>query len=85
MIKKLRSLRDLTWRLRALYLNLGGSEVPNTPSASSGQPSKVKNNIPANFNYRREPQMSIYDALHMDGQETAYEIRDGTGYKRPSF
>ncbi|KAI9910093.1 hypothetical protein PsorP6_010685 [Peronosclerospora sorghi] len=57
----------------------------NTPSASNGQPSKVKDNIPANFIYRREPQMSIYDALHMDGQETAYEIRDGTRYKRPSF
>eukprot|EP00644_Phytophthora_capsici_P016636 jgi/Phyca11/122387/e_gw1.47.79.1 len=32
----------------------------------------------------REPQISIYDALHMDGQESASDFRDGAGYKRPS-
>ncbi|KAF4147207.1 hypothetical protein GN958_ATG03617 [Phytophthora infestans] len=34
--------------------------------------------------YRREPQISIYDALHVDGQESVSDIRDGASYKRPS-
>ncbi|KAI9913628.1 hypothetical protein PsorP6_005189 [Peronosclerospora sorghi] len=35
---------------------LSSIAAQNTPSSSNGQPSKVKDNIPANFNYRREPQ-----------------------------
>ncbi|KAL7998173.1 putative RNA recognition motif domain, Zinc finger, RanBP2-type, TAF15/EWS/TLS family [Plasmopara halstedii] len=35
--------------------------------------------------YTREPQLSIYDALHMDGQERCNDIRDETTHKRPSL
>ncbi|ETM48418.1 hypothetical protein L914_07045 [Phytophthora nicotianae] len=48
--------------------------------ASNGQYSQVKDK----GGYRREPQISIYDALHMDEQESASDIREGAGYKRPS-
>ncbi|RLN72398.1 hypothetical protein BBJ28_00011081 [Nothophytophthora sp. Chile5] len=34
--------------------------------------------------FRREPQISIYDALSIDGQENAGDIREETGYKRPN-
>ncbi|GMF35543.1 unnamed protein product [Phytophthora fragariaefolia] len=51
---------------------------------TNGQASQMNDKIASRGGYRREPQISIYDALHMDGQESASDIREGTGYKRPS-
>lgn len=34
--------------------------------------------------YSQEPQLSIYDALHMDGHESSNNIREGVCYKRSS-
>ncbi|KUG00047.1 Acetylornithine deacetylase [Phytophthora nicotianae] len=47
--------------------------------ASNGQYSQVKDK----GGYRREPQISIYDALHMDEQESASDIREGPATNVP--
>ncbi|KAL3665177.1 hypothetical protein V7S43_009806 [Phytophthora oleae] len=70
----------------------GGSSSLNAISSAkqdyqaplNGRQSLVNGKNAPQGGYRREPQISIYDALHVDGQESASDIRDGTGYKRPS-
>ncbi|EGZ07175.1 hypothetical protein PHYSODRAFT_307004 [Phytophthora sojae] len=66
----------------------GGSEssstTQNSSAATNGQNSQMNDKTASRGGYRLEPQISIYDALHMDGQESASDIREGTGYKRPS-
>ncbi|RLN91190.1 hypothetical protein BBJ28_00003294 [Nothophytophthora sp. Chile5] len=42
------------------------------------------NGVASRGGFRREPQISIYDALSIDGQENAGDIREETGYKRPN-
>ncbi|KAG6970153.1 hypothetical protein JG688_00005011 [Phytophthora aleatoria] len=62
-------------------LNSSSSATQDCSAALNGQHSQV-NDIQGG--YRREPQISIYDALHVEGQESASDIREGAGYKRPS-
>ncbi|GMF09948.1 unnamed protein product [Phytophthora lilii] len=63
----------------------GGINFSSTaPVVSNGQHSQVNDKNASQGGYRQEPQISIYDALHMDGQESASDISKGTGYKRPS-
>ncbi|KAG3219584.1 hypothetical protein PC129_g9630 [Phytophthora cactorum] len=62
-------------------LNSSSSATQDCSAALNGQHSQV-NGIQGG--YRREPQISIYDALHVEGQESASDIREGAGYKRPS-
>ncbi|KAG3246835.1 hypothetical protein PI124_g8461 [Phytophthora idaei] len=62
-------------------LNSSSSATQDCLAALNGQHSQV-NGIQGG--YRREPQISIYDALHVEGQESASDIREGAGYKRPS-
>ncbi|KAE9129165.1 hypothetical protein PF010_g4252 [Phytophthora fragariae] len=64
--------------------NASSSTAQNSSSAANGQSSQVNDKIASRDGYRQERQISIYDALHMDGQESASDIREGTGYKRPS-
>uniref|UniRef100_A0AAV1TT75 RRM domain-containing protein n=1 Tax=Peronospora matthiolae TaxID=2874970 RepID=A0AAV1TT75_9STRA len=53
-------------------------------SASIEKPTRVVDNSASNGRYRREPQISLYDALHIDGQDVTSDIHEGSGYKRPS-
>ncbi|KAK1942277.1 hypothetical protein P3T76_006599 [Phytophthora citrophthora] len=65
--------------------NANASAKSDYQAPLTGRQSLVNGkNAPQQGGYRREPQISIYDALHMDGQESASDIRDGTGYKRSS-
>ncbi|KAG7384114.1 Programmed cell death protein 4 [Phytophthora pseudosyringae] len=65
-------------------LNLISPAKQNPRAAPNRQYSQVNGKNASQGGYRREPQISIYDALHMDGEENASDIREGTGYKRPS-
>ncbi|CAI5718618.1 unnamed protein product [Hyaloperonospora brassicae] len=69
----------------------GGELSSSTTSAAqSPLPTSIKkhpqvvDNSASNGKYKREPQISIYDALHIDGQDAASGAREGSGYKRPS-
>ncbi|KAH7461340.1 uncharacterized protein KRP23_14187 [Phytophthora ramorum] len=55
-----------------------------SPATPNGQHSQVNDKNAPRGGYRREPQISIYAALDIDGQENASDIREGTSYKRPS-
>ncbi|KAL4088394.1 hypothetical protein PRIC1_012816 [Phytophthora ramorum] len=55
-----------------------------SPATPNGQHSQVNDKNAPRGGYRREPQISIYAALDIDGQESASDIREGTSYKRPS-
>uniref|UniRef100_M4BQW2 RRM domain-containing protein n=1 Tax=Hyaloperonospora arabidopsidis (strain Emoy2) TaxID=559515 RepID=M4BQW2_HYAAE len=53
-------------------------------SASIEKPTQVVDNSVSNGKYRQEPQISLYDALHIDGQDVTSDIREGSSFKRPN-
>ncbi|CAI5726481.1 unnamed protein product [Peronospora destructor] len=65
-------------------LHFSSSAAPIFSTTSTGWQSKLPDKDVSAGGYRREPQISIYDALHMDKEESAIEICKVTGYKRSS-
>ncbi|CAI5707718.1 unnamed protein product [Peronospora effusa] len=65
-------------------LHFSSSTVPNFPATSTDRHSQLPDKDVSTGGYRREPQISIYDALHMDKEESTIEIGKVNGYKRPS-
>jgi hypothetical protein len=61
----------------------GGGTAFSSSTPAAKEPPQVTGRNGSN-GYLREPQISIYDALHVEGQESASNIREGTGFKRPN-
>ncbi|CAH0481226.1 unnamed protein product [Peronospora belbahrii] len=65
-------------------LQSSSSAVQTSSVASNGQHSQMIDKTVIRGGYRRDPQINIYDALHLDRQESAIDVCEKTDYKRPS-